>query len=115
MTIRPQTLLLLTILFAMIAVGPIAVSSYGLYRIGASGCVLPYEPKPVPECDIAVMHNGIFTEQERYLSSLIDFGFFGLITIPLAGVPALILGVLAAERYVVLLLRKRSMRSKPLT
>lgn len=79
-----RTMFHATVILFLIAVAPIIVAHYGYHQVGISGCKIdPFEPKPGVHCDNV--------QDEPRIQYLLDFGVFSLITVPLAGTPAVCL------------------------
>ncbi|MEI8229938.1 MAG: hypothetical protein WCG83_02255 [Candidatus Peregrinibacteria bacterium] len=90
-----KLLLSAIIILGLIAIAPILISDYGYYRVAIEGCAMPFGSKPVPVCGIVIEPHANLSPQEIALGNLIDTGFYAIFTIPLAGVPAIVLLVLA--------------------
>lgn len=105
---KARSFFLATLLLVAIAFAPLVVTTYGYYKIGVSGCVLPqFEPKPAVYCSITIPPREDLTDQEASLTRLLDYGVMVLITFPLAGVPAILTGLLCVYFGVNELLKKR--------
>lgn len=105
---KARSFFLATLLLVGIAFAPLLINAYGYYKIAVSGCVVSqYEPKHSVYCSIAVPPRDAMTEQEVNLTSLLDYGVIVLLTFPLAGVPAILTGLLCVYFGVKELRRKK--------
>lgn len=87
-------------LLVFLAFLPLLISMYGHFLIGASGCMVPYayEPKPAVVCNMPLIRVGTMSEQEVYLTQLIDIGILSLLTIPFLGLAAAVIGLYIVSR-----------------
>jgi len=109
---KARSFFLITLLLVFFAFAPLLVTTYGYYKIGLSGCVVPigYEPMPAVYCPKSMPPRETLTEQEMELTKLLDYGVMVILTFPLAGVPAILTGLLCVYFGVKQLRRKMILR-----